>query len=119
MCDVTADNCATYSDSVLTIPSAARTFVRTHGCPEHGTFVMGALELVTSELVTNSVLYGLPPITVQLCCLGTEVRLAVRDAGPTLPDEQGTSGGLGLGLVIVAQIAREWGTTPLEVGKEV
>lgn len=110
MCDLTPDQHRTFSTSTRS-PSAARRFVDAHCCPEHSAFAQDALLLITSELVTNAVFYGQPPITVQLCCRGTEIRLVVGDAGPGLPDEQGTSGRLGTGLRIVAGIAKEWGTT--------
>jgi hypothetical protein len=117
MCDLTPDAQVTFANATLTTPSSARQFVRTRGCPEHGSFAVGALvELVTSELVTNSVLHGRAPITVQLSCLTSEVRLAVSDAGPRLPSAPGTAGSLGLG--IVARIAREWGTVSLAPGTE-
>ena len=101
MCDLTADQHRTFSCSTRS-PSAARRFVDDHCCPEHGHLAKDALLLITSELVTNAVFYGKPPIAVQLCCLGTEIRLTVGDAGPG-----------GTGLRIVAGIAREWGTTRL------
>ena len=116
MCGNTPDHFVAFTDSVVA-PSAARAYVRQHSCPDHGTIAVDALLLITSELVTNAVLYGSPPITVGLSCLTSEVRLSVSDTGPTLPNEQGMRGGLG--LVIVARIAREWGTMPLVVGKEV
>ncbi len=75
--------------------------------------------LVTSELVTNAVFHGRAPITVQLCCHETEIRLTVGDAGPGLPDERGKSRLLGTGLRIVAGIAKEWGTTSLAGSNEV
>lgn len=135
MCDLTPDQFVTFSDSLLG-PSEARRFVGQHSCPEHGTMAVDALLLITSELVTNAVRYGEPPIVLRLSCLASEVRLSVSDAGPELPREQGTRGcpgetqarlqpedgkhgSLGLGLVIVAQTSREWGTTPLAIGKEV
>ena len=134
MCGLTADQSVTFADSFLA-PSEARSFVRQHGCPAHGTPAMGALVLITSELVTNAVRYGQPPIVLRLSCLTSEVRLSVCDTGPDLAREQGTRvdpgptdarlpregpyGGQGLGLIIVAKTSREWGTTPLAVGKEV
>jgi len=119
MCDLTPDHVEVFDDSSLA-PSSARAFVRQHGCPEHGTIdTQDALLLLTSELVTNSVLYARPPIAVHLSCLATEVRLAVSDAGPRLPGEHQTSAGLGLGLVIVSQIAKDWGSTFLDRGTEV
>ncbi len=133
MCDLTPDDGVTFAGAALSFPSAAREFVRGHTCAEHGTFAIHALELVTSELVTNAVLHGQPPVTLLLTCQTTEIRLAVSDAGPGLPDGQatfghatprrpdelGASGSLGLGLKIVAQTARDWGTTTLPVGMEV
>lgn len=118
MCNQTPDQVATFSDSTLS-PSRARTFVRQHACPAHAPTAMGALLLVTSELVTNSVFHGRPPITVHLACHTTEVQVTVRDVGPGLPGAPQTPEGLGLGLRIVAEVAREWGTTPLAVGTEV
>lgn len=118
MCELTSDHCAGFSKSKLT-PMHARSYVDRHACPEHGALARDALLLITSELVTNAVLYGESPITVQLSCHATDIRLTVADAGAGLPDEQGTSGRLGTGLRIIAGIARDWGITPRTAGKEV
>ena len=129
MCDLTSDLLVTFSDS-LSAPSEARGHVRKHGCPEHGTLALDALVLIASELVTNAVRHGRPPIVFRLSCLTSEIRLSVSDEGPELPRERGTRGapvstgsGLphegGLGLVILARSSQEWGTTPLATGKEV
>lgn len=118
MCELTPDQSATFPDSRLS-PSHARAFVREHVCPEHGQAAMGALALVTSELVTNSVFHGSPPIIVRLGCLVSELRVAVTDAGPGLPVEGGTSASEGLGLRIVADIANDWGVAACAEGKEV
>ncbi|HEX6878037.1 MAG TPA: ATP-binding protein [Nocardioidaceae bacterium] len=123
MCDLTPDNLVTLSESELA-PFEARSYVRQHACPEHATIALDALSLIASELVTNAVRHGQPPIVLRLSCLTSEVRLSVTDTGtrlprPRLPHAQGTRGGLGLGLVIVARVAQEWGTIPLPLGKEV
>jgi anti-sigma regulatory factor (Ser/Thr protein kinase) len=128
VCDLTPDLLVTFSAS-LAAPSEARTHVRKHGCPEHGALALDALLLITSELVTNAVQHGRPPIVFRLSCLTSEIRLSVSDEGPELPREQGTRGAPhsagrlprvgGLGLVILDQTSREWGTTPLATGKEV
>ena len=118
MCDLTPDQFATFPDSKFS-PMHARAFVREHGCPEHASAALGARLLVTSELVTNAVLHGTPPISVQLRCLGAEVQVVVGDMGIELPDRQGVPGCPGVGLRIVADVADEWGTTPLLSGKEV
>ena len=123
MCDLTPDQLVTLPDSDLA-PFEARSYVRQHACPEHASIAMDALSLIASELVTNAVRHGQPPIVLRLSCLTSEVRLSVTDTGtrlprPRLPHAQGTRGGLGLGLVIVARVAQEWGTIPLPLGKEV
>ena len=116
MCDLTGDQVVVFVDSVLA-PGQARDYVRQHACHQHAFIALDALLLVTSELITNAVLHGAPPITLHLSCLISEVRLTISDTGPRLPREQGTRGGLG--LLIVAGISRKWGTTPLLAGKEV
>lgn len=118
MCDLTADQLATFPDSKFS-PMHARAFVREHGCPEHASAALGALLLVTSELVTNAVLHGAPPISVRLRCLGTEVHVVVGDMGDGLPAQRGAPGCPGIGLRIVADVADAWGTTPLPSGTEV
>lgn len=134
MCDLTPDQLVTLPDSDLA-PFEARSYVRQHACAEHATIAMDALSLIISELVTNAVRHGRPPIVVRLSCLTSQVRLSVSDteprlprqqgrrgagdSGPRLPHAPGTRGGLGLGLVIVARVAQEWGTNPLAIGKEV
>ncbi|RYU14561.1 ATP-binding protein [Nocardioides iriomotensis] len=117
MCDLTADQFATFPDSKFS-PMHARAFVREHGCPEHASAALGALLLVTTELVTNAVLHGVPPISVRLRCLGTEVHVVVGDTGEGLQVLRAAPGSPGLGLRIVADVADAWGTTPLPSGTE-
>ncbi|MCD7444798.1 SpoIIE family protein phosphatase [Streptomyces lincolnensis] len=77
-------------------------------------------ELVVSELVTNAIRYGRPPIRLRLirdCSLLVEVS----DAGSTTPhlrrarafDEGGR------GLLLVAQLTERWGTRHARQGKTV
>lgn len=117
MCDLTPDRSVLLSSGAARTVAQALDFVRRSVCPEHEETALGALLLVTDELVTNAVRHGRPPVTVHLSCQTDEVRLAVGDAGARFPDEPGASGGLG--LEIVAKTAREWGATPLAVGKQV
>ncbi|MFC9075740.1 SpoIIE family protein phosphatase [Streptomyces sp. NPDC057062] len=77
-------------------------------------------ELVVSELVTNAIRYGQPPIQLRLIHDRT-LMCEVADAGSTTPhlrrarvfDEGGR------GLFLVAQIAAHWGTRHARRGKTV
>ncbi|WNO76874.1 SpoIIE family protein phosphatase [Streptomyces sp. AM8-1-1] len=77
-------------------------------------------ELVVSELVTNAIRYGLPPIQLRLIHDRT-LMCEVADAGSTTPhlrrarvlDEGGR------GLFLVAQLSEHWGTRHARRGKTV
>ncbi|HZD66303.1 MAG TPA: SpoIIE family protein phosphatase [Acidimicrobiales bacterium] len=77
--------------------------------------------LGVSELVTNALLHGQPPIELRLRLATSQLTLEVHDAGPALPrhlrttseDEQGR------GLQVVSLLADRWGTRPTDQGKSV
>ncbi|MHB8450484.1 MAG: SpoIIE family protein phosphatase [Mycobacteriales bacterium] len=80
-----------------------------------------AVQEITSELLTNAVRYGLPPIRLRLRLLPTAVHVEIADAGlhqpvprRPLPTDEG-----GRGLQLVAALARRWGTRSLPRGKAV
>ncbi|MQY40505.1 hypothetical protein SRB17_85380 [Streptomyces sp. RB17] len=77
-------------------------------------------ELVVSELVTNAIRYGRPPIRLRLI-RDRALLCEVSDAGSTTPHlrrarafEEG-----GRGLLLVAQLAAHWGTRHARHGKTV
>jgi serine phosphatase RsbU (regulator of sigma subunit)/PAS domain-containing protein len=78
-------------------------------------------ELMVSELVTNAIRYGRPPIRLRLIHQGSTLICEVYDASGTTPhmrrarifDEGGR------GLLLVAQLAERWGTRHDRVGKTV
>jgi anti-sigma regulatory factor (Ser/Thr protein kinase) len=75
--------------------------------------------LVLTELVTNAVRHGQPPIELDASFAAGTVRLVVRDAdprGPQIVSQPGESGGYG--LRIVEKLAR-WGWRRLPDGKVV
>jgi serine phosphatase RsbU (regulator of sigma subunit)/anti-sigma regulatory factor (Ser/Thr protein kinase) len=77
--------------------------------------------LLVSELVTNAIIHGKPPIELRMRTARHEVVLDVRDHAnylprrlhPTVDDEHGR------GLQLVALLAKRWGTRPVPQGKSV
>ncbi len=77
--------------------------------------------LLLSELTTNALLHGRPPVEVRLSRDRRHLTLEVHDGAPTLPrrsrpdadDEHGR------GLLLVSLIAQRWGTRPTPHGKAV
>jgi PAS domain S-box-containing protein len=77
-------------------------------------------ELIVSELVTNAIRYGVPPIQLRLIRHSTLI-CEVSDGSNTAPhlrrarifDEGGR------GLLLVAQLAQSWGTRQTLVGKTI
>lgn len=80
--------------------------------------------LIVSELVTNALLHGTPPITLALYRHGLLLRGEVADHGPTLPTMPQVAlddldAEHGRGLPIVAAYADRWGIDPAPTGKTV
>ena len=69
------------------------------------------VELVVTELVTNALLHGEPPVYVRLIHLGDAIRVEVEDAAPTLPvaGGQDSESMTGRGLAVVAGLSSAWG----------
>jgi anti-sigma regulatory factor (Ser/Thr protein kinase) len=74
------------------------------------------VELVVTELVTNSLLHGQPPVAVRLVDQGESIRVEVEDAGLSLPFVATLSreAMTGRGLTLVASLATGWG---VDVGR--
>ncbi|MCM1966694.1 SpoIIE family protein phosphatase [Streptomyces sp. G1] len=78
-------------------------------------------ELVVSELVTNAIRYGKPPVQLRLIHEGTTLICEVSDSSGTAPhmrrarifDEGGR------GLLLVAQLTQRWGTRHTLFGKTI
>jgi anti-sigma regulatory factor (Ser/Thr protein kinase) len=78
-------------------------------------------ELIVSELVTNAIRYGRPPVRLRLLRPGSSLICEVYDASGSTPhmrrarifDEGGR------GLLLVAQLAERWGTRHERTGKTV
>src|SRR5438132_8167033 len=101
--------------------AAARRFVRdtlqSWDADEH----TDTATLLISELVTNAVLHARCAPEVVLVLEGTVLRVEVHDTSPILPARRhyGLQAGTGRGMVLVEQMAFEWGARPTSGGKVV
>ncbi|GJF33202.1 hypothetical protein KNE206_59020 [Kitasatospora sp. NE20-6] len=76
-------------------------------------------ELAVSELVTNALRHGGPPVRLRLRVAGNSLRIEVQDGGsgsPVLrgPDPDAVSG---RGLALVQAVSQEWGVRTARPGK--
>jgi anti-sigma regulatory factor (Ser/Thr protein kinase) len=102
-------------------PALAREFLRSATCAEHHSAVLDDAVLMVSELVTNSVLHGGPPVVVAVDCTEDTLQVRVRDGSSALPaprDADQTDEN-GRGLALVAEMSVDWGVDPVEDGKHV
>jgi anti-sigma regulatory factor (Ser/Thr protein kinase) len=114
VCTLTADAERELPISPLA-PSVAREFLAAQNCDAHAASVLDDAQLLVSELVTNAVSYGGPPLVLRVHCDETAGLLVdVRDGTPDLPqrthatdqDEHGR------GLELVELLAQSWGVRP-------
>ncbi|AWB91095.1 SpoIIE family protein phosphatase [Aeromicrobium chenweiae] len=79
------------------------------------------LALITSELVTNAMVHGGPPVQLRLVRSGAQVRVEVQDDAGELPmtREPAQTDEHGRGLQIVDALSDEWGTSGTDRGKTV
>ncbi|MBQ1161167.1 serine/threonine-protein phosphatase, partial [Streptomyces sp. A73] len=77
-------------------------------------------ELILSELITNAIRYGAPPITVRLLC-DRYVTCEVSDRSSTAPHlrRATTVDEGGRGLFLIAQLAQHWGARYTSEGKTI
>jgi anti-sigma regulatory factor (Ser/Thr protein kinase) len=77
--------------------------------------------LLVSELATNALLHGRPPVEVRLSRGRRHLTLEVHDGAPTLPRraKPGEDDEHGRGLLLVSLMAQRWGTRPTPHGKAV
>jgi anti-sigma regulatory factor (Ser/Thr protein kinase) len=109
----------------LTAPGRARALVAAHCVSTHPELPSAAWDvamLLLTELVTNAVRYGAGPVGLRLTDDATRFRVDVADHGPGGP-VLGTDADLlaerGRGLQLVDALARAWGVTRGEDGKQV
>jgi anti-sigma regulatory factor (Ser/Thr protein kinase) len=79
------------------------------------------LVLCTSEIVTNAIEHGAPPIELRIARNSSTVRVEVVDTSPLMPrrSDPPPSSIRGRGLLIVERCADGWGVEELADGKAV
>jgi serine phosphatase RsbU (regulator of sigma subunit)/anti-sigma regulatory factor (Ser/Thr protein kinase) len=79
--------------------------------------------VLVSELVTNALRHGKPPITLDIEVIHGGIRVAVSDQGttyPVLPSAHPLPGRTsGRGLLILEALSTSWGVDPAPIGKTV
>jgi anti-sigma regulatory factor (Ser/Thr protein kinase) len=102
-------------------PAVARDFLRSSSCATHHSEVVEDAVLLVSELVTNSVRHGGPPVVVAVDCDGDTLQVRVRDGGKAMPQPRhaAQSDESGRGLELVRTISADWGVDPEPDGKHV
>jgi anti-sigma regulatory factor (Ser/Thr protein kinase) len=82
---------------------------------------VGFAALLTSEVVTNAVLHGDPPLQLLVEIADDAIRVEVHDANsaPPVPRVPRPTEPGGRGLAIVDALATRWGTRPDDDGKTV
>src|SRR3954451_24533724 len=73
------------------------------------------VELVVTELVTNALLHGNPPVVLRISPAPARVRIEVGDTGREMPMRmrENVEAMTGRGLPLVARVASAWGVEPL------
>ena len=79
------------------------------------------LLLVVSEMVTNAVRHGAPPVELEVVADNETVRVAVVDSGPGRPEFRVAAADAegGRGMALVDQLCDEHGVRPQPPGKQV
>lgn len=107
-------------DTSPTAPRTARGMVRRQLAAWGLDDLVETTELLVSEVVTNAVRYGAPPVRLRLLRLET-LRCEISDRGRMLPHLQlaDPSDEGGRGIHIVSLMSRTWGTDRTDRGKTI
>lgn len=102
-------------------PAQARTAVETWAHAVGVGQLCDDLTLIVSELVTNAVRYGAPPVRVQVAADDATVTVVVHDGAPGVPAlrSPGPEAESGRGLLLIDLLALAHGVQPEPPGKAV
>jgi anti-sigma regulatory factor (Ser/Thr protein kinase) len=121
MCSVTPD-AAQLLPSDNTAPSVARALLRRASCARHNGPVLESAQLLVSEVVTNALLHGMPPIRVSVSCIekvGMQVRVSDGSTAVPVRRDPDVLSEFGRGLALVDLLSDAWGVDQSREGKEV
>lgn len=121
MCTTTPAADAVFATDVHA-PADARHFLASAICVSHNAEVLHEAELLVSELVTNAVRYGTPPIRLRVECDDShDMVVRVADASPQQPVRlhPGAADESGRGIELVDLLSDAWGVESLPDGKQV
>lgn len=102
--------------------SLARRLIARAVCPSQAPESRDTAILLVSELVTNAIRHGGPPVLLEIDCdPGHVLQVRVSDAGPGRPvlSHARPDDDHGRGLDITAILSDEWGIDPDDGGKTV
>src|SRR4051794_27527485 len=81
----------------------------------------GDVQLIVDELVTNAIQHSRGPVTLAIGRRPDRIVVQVQDPSSASPEPEATDvlADSGRGLLLVEQLAADWGTTPTADGKRV
>ena len=106
--------------STLAAARQEREVLRSSGCLTHQSHLRHEAELLVTELVTNAVAHGAPPVTLRVDCEGTTgVTISVSDGSPRPPRRRHAAPGAtsGRGVALVDLLSDHWGVDYEQTGK--
>jgi anti-sigma regulatory factor (Ser/Thr protein kinase) len=79
------------------------------------------VQLIVGELVTNAIRHSRGPVTLAIGRRPDRIVVQVQDPSPESPEPESTDvlADSGRGLLLVDNLAADWGTTPTADGKRV
>ena len=79
------------------------------------------IQLIVDELVTNAIRHSRGPVTLAIGRRPNRIVVQVQDPSPETPEPESTDvlADSGRGLLLVDNLAADWGTTPTADGKRV
>jgi anti-sigma regulatory factor (Ser/Thr protein kinase) len=107
-------------DVTAQAPRRARRFLVAAACPAHvPADLVDTAALLVSELVTNAVRHGAPPLAVTLSCRTRSLLVEVADGSMRLPQQRSIDGLAegGRGVPLVASLSAGWGVRARGGGK--